>query len=268
MPRYARSAMTDRIVSDDAAPDVVVLLTTWNRPHLLQQSIGQIEREAQRVRAPLVIADDHSDDPRTIQILNDAQSRGIAVIRRPYRRQPNPTGGPDAWKHPHFHIGWNALFAFQHVLDHYPTVDRVLKVDDDIVLAQDAFRIMLGVWNRAHEAGLDILALSGLATIHEPIVEQRDGYAITSSACAAAILYPRSDWESFVHHVSATDIVGYGFDVAYRDFYRRRAAQCPPGQRHAECRLPHPGIYGTHQQAGSRDINLDYAGSLGNVIVG
>jgi hypothetical protein len=66
--------------------ETVVLLTTWNRPALLRQSLPQIEREAARIGALLVICDDQSTDAETLDLLQSASVRGADLIRRPYVR--------------------------------------------------------------------------------------------------------------------------------------------------------------------------------------
>jgi hypothetical protein len=69
------------------ATETVVLLTTWNRPALLRQSLPQIEHEARSIGAGLVIADDQSSDPETLELLQGAAGRGAELIRRPYVRE-------------------------------------------------------------------------------------------------------------------------------------------------------------------------------------
>ena len=66
--------------------ETVVLLTTWNRPALLRQSLPQIEREAARIGASLVICDDQSTDAETLGLLHAASTRGADLIRRQYVR--------------------------------------------------------------------------------------------------------------------------------------------------------------------------------------
>jgi hypothetical protein len=71
--------------------ETVVLLTTWNRPVLLRQSLPQIELEAKRIGAGLVICDDQSSDPETLDLLRSAGDRGADLIRRPYVRTHDAT---------------------------------------------------------------------------------------------------------------------------------------------------------------------------------
>jgi len=66
--------------------ETVVLLTTWNRPALLRQSLPQIEREAASIGAALVICDDQSADTETLDLLHSASVRGADLIRRRYVR--------------------------------------------------------------------------------------------------------------------------------------------------------------------------------------
>jgi len=66
--------------------ETVVLLTTWNRPALLRQSLPLIEREAARIGASLVICDDQSANAETLGLLRSASLRGADLIRRRYQR--------------------------------------------------------------------------------------------------------------------------------------------------------------------------------------
>jgi hypothetical protein len=70
--------------------DTVVLLTTWNRPALLRQSLPQIVREANSIGAQLVICDDRSSDRETIGLLENARASAIEVIRSPGVRDQDP----------------------------------------------------------------------------------------------------------------------------------------------------------------------------------
>ena len=70
--------------------DTVVLLTTWNRPSLLRQSLPQIEREAARIGARLVIVDDRSSDEDTLRLLDRARANGAELLVSPGRRQTDP----------------------------------------------------------------------------------------------------------------------------------------------------------------------------------
>jgi len=81
----------------------VVLLTTWNRPNLLRQSLPQILWEAKEIGADLVISDDGSDDPDTLKILSEAEAEGVVVISRDYDRSKVRR---------HDATGLNNIFAF------------------------------------------------------------------------------------------------------------------------------------------------------------
>jgi hypothetical protein len=259
--------MTEQAGEHGSRTGVVVLLTTWNRPALLGQSLPQIEREARAIGAPLVISDDQSDDPAALALLAPAPSRGIEVIRRSYVRRPNRRLEA-AWKDEHFHIQWNNLFAFRHVLEHYPDAGMVLKVDDDVVLAPGAFGAMLSVSEKAARDGHDVLGVAGLATVYEPIVERFDGYAITASLCNAAVLYRRGDWARYVATIPEQVIVGYGFDVTFRDYYAPRHRAGARMISVVPSVVYHCGLHGTHEEASVGDININYVGDLGSVIVG
>jgi glycosyltransferase involved in cell wall biosynthesis len=75
----------------DYHADTVVLLTTWDRPALLRQSLPQIVQETNRIGAQLVICDDRSSDEETLGLLQSARDRGANVIRNPSVRHADPT---------------------------------------------------------------------------------------------------------------------------------------------------------------------------------
>ena len=72
------------------APKVVVLLTSWNRPELLKNSLPQIVRECADIGAALVVADDHSTHRETLKLLDGLPSlyKDSWLIRREYERKP------------------------------------------------------------------------------------------------------------------------------------------------------------------------------------
>jgi len=112
----------------------VVLLTTWNRPNLLRQSLPQILWEAKEIGADLVISDDGSDDPDTLKILSEAEAEGVVVISRDYDRSKVRR---------HDATGLNNIFAFNYLCENYPKAELFIKVDDDTYHAKGSFRKML-----------------------------------------------------------------------------------------------------------------------------
>ncbi len=169
--------------------NLIALLTSWNRPELLAQSLPQILVQCAEMRIPLVIADDQSSRPETISLLMQAQVKGADVTQRPYLRDGSQTR--------HELTGLNAFYAFNYVLQKYPDATHILKLDDDIFLADRAFRRILDTYSVAVADGHEVLATSGIQTKNEQTRETFDGgglkYNTTTSPCAACTLYARED---------------------------------------------------------------------------
>ncbi len=237
-------------------PRLAILLTTFNRPHLLAQSLPQIEREANRLRVPLVISDDHSTNIDTAVLLEGARSRGVDVI------QPaQPRGDIED---PHHCIQKNNLFAFDYVLQAFPDLELILKVDDDVVMIDGAFSHMLATWDRAKTQGLDVLTLSGIRTINEPILQMFDGYAKTSGSCNAAVIYQAADWKIYSQEVAQWIILAEGFDCAFLGRYANQYRPLAMTLSLVPSVVYHTGLTGVHTRGA--DYNVDYAGSLGGVV--
>jgi hypothetical protein len=294
-------------------PETVVLMTTWNRPMLLRQSLPQVEREAASIGARLVIADDQSDDERTLSLLDAANGRGADLIRRNYVRPPcapkdsyihNPAkvalrrllGTPAGARLVRTHINqlttptqhsgaftelqqlWdsalhtahvnaqhNNLFGFRHILTTYPNAERILKIDDDVVLTEGAFQRMMWAWQNAERDGHDVLALSGIRTANEASISRFSTYAITHGICNVAVLYRRKDWEVFLRHMPTHVIIRDGFDLTF-------ACQYGPLHRPGAVAISvypsvvyHAGFNGMHVR--NRDLNCEYEGSTDGIIV-
>ena len=290
-----------------AFPETVVVLTTWNRPSLLRQSLPQIERETDSIGARLVIADDQSDDPATLALLEGAERRGATVIRRAYVRARDPdfdvylhnspetalahvegtacfsrwAEGSESGGLPsgdsviarlertigvaHEYIQLNNLFAIRHVIATYPTAGWLVKVDDDVVLADGAFAALRRVWQRAAADGLDVLAVSGIRTVNEEIVARRDGYAITRGACNVAILYRVADWVDLLARLPEPLIVRDGFDLAFVWQYAPRHRSGAVAISLTPSVAYHAGFNGVHVR--NADLNCEYGGSLDDVVV-
>lgn len=170
-----------------------------------------------------------------------------------------------ATRRAHGYAQLNNLFAFRHVLNAYPDAELILKVDDDVVLAEGAFPRMIETWDRATRDGHDILMLSGLLSTAEQVLEQLDGYAVTTGAANQAVLYRRSDWELYPERIPERLIVEDGFDCAFLHRYgpaHRPSAVCVTV-------IPsvafHTGFNGMHVY--NQNMNRNYTGSLDDVIV-
>jgi glycosyltransferase involved in cell wall biosynthesis len=294
-------------------PETVVLMTTWNRPTLLRQSLPQIEREARSIDARLVIADDQSDDEHTLALLDAARRRGADLIRRDYVRAPyaakdsyvhnpakvalrrllsSPVGGrlvrahisqlvtpnqlpgastalQELWNSAlhaaHVNAQHNNLFGFRYLLAAYPNAARILKIDDDVVLANGAFQRMVSAWRDAEQDGHDVLALSGIRTVNEAAITRFPTYVLTRGICNVAVLYRSTDWEAFLRLMPTDVVIRDGFDLTfacrYSPLYRPGAVAIsvfPSAVYHA-------GFNGMHVR--NSDLNCDYDGPTASIIV-
>lgn len=242
-------------MSGEHDPHVVVLMTAWNRPQLLRRALMDVRREAEAIRAEVVISDDHSDDPSTHELLDVARHGGFVLIQPPDPRSESVS--------PHDHCQRNNLHAFGWVLEQRLECELILKVDDDIQLAYGAFAKMLEVRTRAIGGGLDVAQTSGIQTVHEETVGVGQGFAHTSSACNACVIYEAADWRKLLAMVNdepqkMIDFMEHGFDWFFTRVFLQAAR--PHGKaiatRPSVCyHAGHDGLH-THQ----KDINFNYAG--------
>ena len=292
-----------------APPFTVVLLTTWNRPRLLRQSLPQIETEADSIGAQLVICDDHSSDVESLELIQAAAGRGIPVIRRDEPRDPDAAldfvvqadrkeafrqlalseAGVAAinevahegdalmlrnrlfelWDRSlwaaHTSAQLNNLFGFRHVLSAYPHAERILKIDDDVVVGQGAFRRMLETWSRAEADGHDVLTVSAIRTINERIRARYDGYCVTRGICNVAVMYRRDDWERFLEVIPTRTVLERGFDLAFASEYAPRYRAGAVAVATAPSVVYHTGRNGLHVRG--RDVNREFGGSTHGIEV-
>ena len=234
----------------------VVLLTTWNRPNLLSQSLPQIIEESRRIAADLVIADDQSDNDETISLLHYAEDCGATVIRRDYDR--SKVRAHDA-------TGLNNLFGFKYLCENYPESELFIKVDDDTYHAHGSFKKMLEAWDLAESEGHDVLHMSGLATEFEERITSYGSYSEIRKGCNAAIVYRASDWKIFLREANPRNVMMDGFDVHFMRLHwvkhRPRAlpmAVCPSV-------VYHTGLTGVHVL--NKDINADFCGDTKDIVV-
>lgn len=234
----------------------VVLMTTWNRPKLLGQSLPQIIREAGNIGADLVISDDQSDDPETLAILEEAEQGGAKVIRRNYDR---------AGMRAHDATGLNNLFGFNYLCENYPDSELFFKVDDDTYHCEGSFKTMMDAWDKAVLDGHDVLHMSGLATEYEPRLEEFDGYSSIRKGCNAAIIYRASDWKIFLREVNPKNVVMDGFDVHFMRLHwvRHRPRAVPFAVSPSV--VYHAGHTGVHMI--NVDINVDFCGDTQGIVV-
>jgi hypothetical protein len=156
----------------------------------------------------------------------------------------------------------NNLFAFEWIANSFSNRQCVLKVDDDIAMTANAFEVMHRTWNRAiEELGGLILELSGIRTTAEPIISQRTGYAITSGACNAAVLYRIADWKAALQSMQFDKVIPHGFDGYMMNEYGRGRLllSLSPSV------VYHAGKHGVH--ANGREVNVDYCGTVDGIVI-
>ena len=198
-----------------------VVMTTYNRSNLLTQSLPLVEREAKRIGANLVIADDISNEEKTIELLKGAMSRGAEVIHRANHRVI-PEDPHERNLAAHFSIGYNNIFAFKHVIENYDS-ELILKIDDDTYLAEGAFEKMLYCHMKAKEEDeLDVICTSGIRTINEPVTVETQEYCVTFAACNVGIIYEKQDWKILLENFSVPSIALDGFDIFFMRTYKNK----------------------------------------------
>lgn len=234
--------------------EVTVVMTTYNRPKLLAQSLPQVEREAKDISAKLVIADDLSTDPQTIELLKGAMNRGVEVVHRANFRQV-PEDPFEQNRASHHSIGMNNFFAFRHVIENYNS-EYILKVDDDTYLAKGAFAKMLETHERAKSDDLEVITTSGIHTVNEPIIAETDYYYVTFAACNVAILYRTSDWANITNNYPIALLANDGFDIFFMRTYRPRFFPNSTFVSTKPSVVFHTGYTGVH--VFGEDINVDF----------
>lgn len=189
---------------------ITALLTTYNRPRLLQQSLHHIERECANVGAQLVIADDESDNFQTKTILESAKATHDVIVRKWGRTQ---------YDNPHYSLGFHAVFSFKYVLNKY-NPDVILKLDDDCVLSEGALPCLIKAYEQALNDGYDVLACSGLQGIYEHQTQAFEDrcYCLIDHPCAVTCLYPARYFKIYLDNTPEGEIATSGWDHKFLDF--------------------------------------------------
>jgi hypothetical protein len=150
----------------------------------------------------------------------------------------------------------NNLFGLRHVMANYPRTSWIVKVDDDVILRDGAFELMLATWGRAERDGNNPLAVSGLRTINEALKKAFAGYGVTRGVCNVAVLYRRVDWERCLLVIPDRHLVEKGFDNTFAWDYGPRYR---PGAV-AICVRPSVVYHAGHNgvTVRNRDLNCDW----------
>ena len=235
--------------------ETTVVMTTYNRPKLLAQSLPQVEREAKRLGAKLLIADDISNDVTTIGLLKGAMERGAEVIHRaPFRHVPEDPHERNVAAHQS--IGLNNIFAFKYAIDNHSS-EYLLKVDDDTYLADGAFEKMLWTHSLAVSDGNDVCCTSGIRTINEPVIAETRHYNVTFASCNVAIIYRKEDWSIIINEYSPAHVACDGFDIFYMRTFKQRFRPDAIFISTNPSVVYHTGFTGVH--VFGEDINVDFS---------
>jgi hypothetical protein len=207
------------VISDDQSDDPETLA-------LLNAARGRgadlIRRAYVRERIPAVDAYIHNPPEIALRHLQETPSgREVVAASVPHvsSAEDKARAVRELWDGAlgtaHLNMQLNNLFGFRHVLATYPSAERILKVDDDVVLLEGAFERILSTWEQAEADGHDVLAVSGIRTVNEAILARFPCYAITHGICNVAIAYRRADWEQLLACMPESLILRDGFDLAF-----------------------------------------------------
>jgi hypothetical protein len=237
---------------------IACLLTTWNRPKLLAQSLPQVEWEAAANKIPLVISDDHSDDPRTLALLQRAGVRGADII--------NPSVRNKAYI-PHIRCGMNHLNAFRYLIRQGYT--HVIKCDDDIALMPGAFAEMIKAWDIAcYVRDCTPMACSGMIGIYQselPGQTSSNEFRICDAACNVTVMFSLHDWKRILDRKIDKKIITQGHDSYFVWNYAKEKNNDRRSMiATKENVVYHTGLSGTHLL--NQDVNREFAGNMSWVV--
>lgn len=235
----------------------VVLMTTYNRPILLGQSLPQVEREALSIGANFYIHDDRSDDEGTLALLAGAGARGVDVFSRDYSR-------PETNLNTHECTGLANIFAFKRLLALDPGWTHLIKVDDDTFWHPGGMRVMVDQYKKAINDEVDVLCLSGISTTNEIELEDHGSYSITNSCCNASIIFRREDLESFIATIPLPYIINDGFDTCFLHRWAKRYRPTAKSVSTKPSVVFHTGLTGVHSRV---EINRNFIGGIDGIIV-
>lgn len=239
--------------------NIVCLLTTWNRPKLLEQALRHIEREARSIAAPLVICDDASTDRKTVTILEEARVRGVDVQVRQWPRTE--------FDNPHFALGYNAVYGFKYVLEKYQP-DAICKFDDDCILSEGALPTLIKSYQEALDDKYEVLACSGIKGIYENVIYEpaERSYCVIGSPCAVTCIYPAHPFDVFLKNTSQGEIAAAGWDHKYIEFRNKWFGNAVFVNTHPHNVSYHTGFHGTHLSGVDVNTPGRFCGDLEGVI--
>lgn len=182
-----------------------VFLTTFNRPALLAQSLPEILRQAYECGLRVLIRDDGSTDPDTLDQLDDAQACEHVTLTGRTKHDG---------LHAHLSTGRNFLEGVSWLMERYGTDAAFLKVDDDIVLADGAIHRMVKAWNALEP--MSPVTLSGMVGPHTRIeAESLCDTVLVDSSCSTCCVHRLDLWRDCITEVGVAEIVKAGWDTIF-----------------------------------------------------
>lgn len=158
-----------------------VLLTAFDRPRLLRQSLYACLSQARALGVDLVVADDGSRDLETMHLLDIVTDvPGVTVLRASDRDLPGV-----------FSTGRRFVTAVEWIRERYRDGDFV-KVDDDVFLEAGCLERLVSTWSLVRE---DAPSLSAMLDVH---TQPRSG------VLPGGVV--RTDWSSSVCCVHKIDL--------------------------------------------------------------
>lgn len=227
---------------------MLVMMTTYNRPKLLAQSLPQVERETNSIGAQLVIHDDQSDDLDTLALLEEVKQRGAYVFSRDYNRTYTDLNS-------HNLTGMANVALWKKCLSDYD-FDIAIKIDDDAYILPGTLKKLVETWSVIREKHEKALWLSAISTIYEDEVEDYGEYARTDGACNACVVFTRDRMKEFLDNNHPAKIMLNGYDTMFLQYYVRKGINESYSLKPSM--VYHCGHSGVHLQG--VNINRNFAG--------
>lgn len=216
-----------------------VLLTTHDRPELLARSLPQIMEQTHRLGVPLVIADDGSVDPRTLELLLDARNGGALVWM----------SGEAERLHGVFATGRRFCSAVRGLAE-IVADGAFLKVDDDVIFADDCFEALASAWPAVSTVTPSLSAMLDVFTTprHDGPVS---GTTVTDWSSSVCCVHRMDLWLEAIATMGDEHFIAHGWDVAFFWHWLQRRRHGQPLTL-VPSRAYHAGHVGTRTNA---DIN-------------
>lgn len=177
-------------------------LTTFNRPELLAQSLPAIVAQSRALGLDLLICDDGSTDVVTLRLLREATRSGARLLDVQFHDG----------LHAHWSLGRNFLRGVADLAERYGHHTAFVKLDDDIVLTDDALARLVDGWAKLPWAA----ALSGMMDGDKPALEEVSrGIWRTPSSCSVACVHRLDLWTDAILRMGSRTLLDHGWDCSF-----------------------------------------------------